>query len=266
MGVHAYKTPHRLWALKTGLEPQEDLSGRQSVRLGTNMEPVILAEFCKLTGTDPDSLDTSAVTLRHPLLPWMTASPDATRKALDFGVEIKFVGYRMMKGWGREMTDDIPDMCFTQVQWYAAITRIPVWFVCAALGTEVRIYKVRMNVRLCRMMLKKARNFWRYNIQKHIAPPVTGHKMDGESLRRIYSGHGENIRDANPQERHLLEKQSHLEEAFKSVETKRNEGRHRIEALIAGDLGISDGTRQATWKANSKGSRRWGWSKNKGGE
>lgn len=264
MGVHAYKTPYKLFAIKTGLEPQEDLSGRQSVRLGTHMEPVILDEFCRLTGTDRDSLDSERVTLRHPLLPWMTASPDATAKDLTFGVEIKFVGYRMLKGWGQEGSDDIPEMYLAQVAWMAAVTRIPVWFICAAIGTEVRIYKHHLNIRLCRMMLKKARNFWRYNIQRKIAPPVSGHEMDGKSLRRIYSSHGPTIRDATPAERHLLEKQVNLEDAYKTLKVRRDEGRHKIEALIGKDLGISDGIRQATWAVDKRGSRRWGWSKNKG--
>ena len=60
---------------------------------------------------------------------------------------------------------------------------------------------------------------------------MTGHKMDGDSLRKIYATHGPTIRDATPAERHLLEKQVNLEDACKTMIKKRDEGRHKIEAL-----------------------------------
>lgn len=50
LGLSKYKTPYDIWEIKTGKREQEDLSNNEYVTLGNDMEDIIAAKFCKMTG------------------------------------------------------------------------------------------------------------------------------------------------------------------------------------------------------------------------
>jgi len=258
--MHPYKSAYQLWLEKRRQFPPEDFTDNDAVWFGSEWESTIIKRWCEKQKIPPAEMITRRSTYVHPVLSWMSFSPDAYHQSLKFGLEIKLVGYRMLRGWGIEMTDQIPEMYLLQVAWGAIVTRIPVWYIIAQMGTEQRTYKYVHRPELAKYLLKKARRFWRINVGRGIPPKPKGRKSDTDALKSLFPTSSETIRQATPHERALLQRYSQLYPEHKQLESEVKDLRAEIEALIGDDLGITDGHHTATWKQGSKpGKRTWGW-------
>lgn len=261
MGMNPYKSAYRLYLEKAGIFPPEDLSARDAVHFGTEFEPIIIKRWCENKGIDYNDLVTRRSTYTHPLLKWMSFSPDGYHKDCSFGVECKLVGTRTGMGWGVEGTDEIPSMYLMQLVWGAMVTRIPLWYIIALVGTELRTYKYVHRPELAKQLLKKARRFMKVNVRRRIPPPATNTNADAEALKLLHPRSGGNIRNATPSERALVERYSELYPKHKELEKEVQDLRAQLKQMIGNDKGISDGQNIATWKSGPSGKRSWGFGK-----
>lgn len=257
LGLNNFKTKLQLWAEKSGKVIEKDISNLPAVISGNLLEPVILKMFLDRMGFDAADFATEAVTFRHPLLQWMTFSPDAHALDGSFGIEIKNVGYRMMGAWGTEGTDEIPTPYLLQVAFGSIVTRIPVWYIVAQMGTEQRVYKYVKNIRLEKNLLRKVRRFWKYNVLGGNAPAAT--EDDTENVKALFWKKPTKIRPAKGNEIDLLYKYSQIRPAFLALEKMKERLENQLRFEIGDSEGITDGEFTATWKGD-KG-RRFGWKK-----
>jgi len=258
VGLHPYKTTYQLWLEKRRLFPPEDLSEKDAVHFGQQIEPIIRERWLANNKIDPAGMVCRRSTLIHPLIPWMSYSPDSYHADGTFGLEIKFVGYRMLRGWGIEMTDQIPELYLLQVAWGAVVTRIPVWYIVALVGTELRTYKYVHRPELGRFLLRRARRFMRVHVGMNIPPAPKGN--DVGKLKALLPSESDKIRQATPHERALLQRYSEIYPEYKRLEAEVEDLRAEIESHIGPDLGITDGHHTATWKpGKAPGKRSWGW-------
>lgn len=257
LGMNNFKTKLQLWAEKSGKTVEKDISALPAVISGNLLEPVILKMFLDRMGFDAADFATEAVTFRHPLLKWMTFSPDAYALDGSFGIEIKNVGYRMMGAWGTEGTDEIPTPYLLQVAFGSIVTRIPIWYIVAQIGTEQRVYKYVKNIQLEKNLLRKVRRFWKYNVLAGNAPAAT--EDDTENVKALFWKKPTKIRPAKGDEIDLLYKYSQIRPAFLALEKMKERLENQLKMTIADSEGISDGEFTATWKGEK--SRRFGWKK-----
>lgn len=261
VGMNPYKSAYRLYLEKTGMFPPEDLSGQDAVHFGSEFEPIIIKRWCENNGHDPEKVVTRRSTYTHPLLPWISFSPDGYHESLDWGVECKLVGTRTGLGWGVEGTDQIPAMYLTQVGWGGLVTKIPVWYIIALVGTELRTYKYVRNTDFEKHLLKKARRFMRVNVRRRIPPPASHTDADAEALKLLYPVSGTKIRTATAAEAKLIAEYKDKYPQYIELQNRTKELRAQLKQAIGNDKGISDGQNIATWKTGPSGKRTWGFGK-----
>ena len=114
LGVSRYKTPVKLWAIKRGMEEEDDIADKFAVRLGLAMQAPMAKLHTEDTGDKLVPLATveHRVTLNDAPLGAHYDEYNETRKALH---EIKFFGERRRKDFGEPGTDEIPMDVLVQV-------------------------------------------------------------------------------------------------------------------------------------------------------
>jgi len=122
LGLDPWRGPADVLAEKRGLVPPKEES--QAMRLGTNLEPVILAEFRAATGLDTVASHRSWISGR------VRVHPDAFIGAEEAGnpiVEAKYT--TSAEGWGDSGSVEVPDRVLVQVLVQAAVVGSPLAYV-----------------------------------------------------------------------------------------------------------------------------------------
>jgi putative phage-type endonuclease len=131
LGLSPYKSEATLAREK--LEGSETVATLQ-MEIGTALEPVIQAEYERVTGT---TLRRFHGIVKHPQIEWAAASPDWRRQGDRYLVEGKT---SQSSRWSGE---DVPQDVEAQVRWAMGCTGFPVSDVAALLHSrELRIYTV----------------------------------------------------------------------------------------------------------------------------
>ena len=118
VGLSPYKSPLTLWLEKTGRQLPEDVSGKEAVRWGTVLEPVLARVYAERTGRRVRRVN---AVLQHPGHAFMLANLDreVVGEAAGPGVlEIKTAGWHSAPQW----EDGIPVACQCQVLHQLAVT------------------------------------------------------------------------------------------------------------------------------------------------
>lgn len=166
-GLSRYKTPLDVWQRIVEGREQEQT---KPMRRGQLLEPVVRQMYVDETGAEllgPRSL-------RGQKYPFARASLDdvARLHGEERVLECKSANFRMLHQYG-EGDDEIPDDYIAQVQWYLALSRLPLADVAVLLaGDELRIYTLRADADLQGALFEEAAKFWRdYVVPKRPPPP-----------------------------------------------------------------------------------------------
>jgi putative phage-type endonuclease len=178
VGLNPWRSAHDVWCVKRGLLDEEPTTAS---RVGTLIEPVIKQLYIE---------DTSATveyrgTIRHPSIPWATATPDGHVVGLPRLLEIKCVGWRSATHWTTE-DDGIPDYYRTQVEWQMEVCGADECDVAALIGgTDFRVYRIRRDPSLAAALLESCAKFWA--LVESGTPPTADHS-DGarRMLAKLY--------------------------------------------------------------------------------
>lgn len=130
LGLSPYKSEATLAREKAGAPASESTV---RMRIGTALEPLILAEYEAATGR---SCRRFRGLVMHPSIEWAAASPDARTVGERRLVELKWSGSR-----GR-WADGLPQDIEAQVAWQLGVTGYPVADVAVLLGDELRLFEV----------------------------------------------------------------------------------------------------------------------------
>ena len=236
MGMSRFQTLHRLWAEKTGRFTPESLDDNEAVHFGALLEEVVADEF---------SLRTGKKVKRHGLLqslehPWMLASVDRLVVGEEAGLECKTASLMMRREW-----DDnygrygIPDGYYCQVQWYMAVTGMPLWYIACLIGGQHFVMKTipRDDDFISRMVLA-TNGFWMSvttDCARNLGFVYTGRK---DKAVRITEAPEESIRK-------LMDIDGKLAELEKEKTLHENLSK---EFLKDAEYGCSDGGYYASWK------------------
>lgn len=141
VGLSRYKTPVRLWQEKLGLVQREAYRETEAVHFGRVLEQIVADEFCRRKGVQVRRVNQTSISKSHPFMVGHVDRRIAKAKA---GLECKAAGWRMIKEWGEDGTDNIPIEYYIQCLHYLAIFGFDIWY-CAVLlaGADYRIYEVQ---------------------------------------------------------------------------------------------------------------------------
>jgi hypothetical protein len=207
------RTVHDVWRSK--VLGDEVLEETEAMSLGNELEPMIVRRLAAKRGLVVVPRASDAMTVVHATKPTHIATPDAflARPALPVGVhsattsiealgQAKLIGAEAMRKWGpSEDVEQIPDPVLVQVAWELHVTGLPVDYVGALVGAEVRTYAVRLEdvEDLVGELEDVAERFMRDHVVTKKPPPVDGTAGAERMLRALHPEPTGPRRRAGPQ-------------------------------------------------------------------
>jgi putative phage-type endonuclease len=182
-GLSEWRTPLEIFYRKTG-QLKVDLDDVAAVRLGHLLEPVVVKEFCTLTG---ESLAQYPLPMcRHAVHPFVLATGDALL-ASGKGLEAKTTTWRMASRFGEQGTDDVPIDMICQVQQQCGVYDwSAVWLAVLIDGRTLRNFHVERNDDLIDGLIDAERELWE-RIQAGDPPePDWSHPRTPQLIRAIH--------------------------------------------------------------------------------
>lgn len=181
LGLNPWKSPYTLWAEKTGLKPEDDLSDNQRVYWGQKNEAAVAEWFASVTG----KLIRKRGLLQSCDRPWMLATVDRQILNENAGLEIKTAGIDQYKEWA---DGAVPAMYVAQCQWYMAVTGCDHWYIAVLIGgNDARWSRIDRDEAYIENMTQKAAEFWDM-VQNNTPPAFDGTNSTGQTLKTLYNG------------------------------------------------------------------------------
>lgn len=245
VGLSEYASAYSLWAEKTGKVIPEDISQKEAVRLGNDLENYVAHRFMEATGKKV--IRKNAI-LKNDLYPWAHANVDRLVVGEDAGLEIKTtsaLNTKVFKG------QEFPVKYYSQCLHYLAVTGRKKWYLAVlVLGIEFKVYELERDEDEIAALMEMEKDFWSH-VEDGTPPMVVGHEADTETLQAIYpESNGESIALFG---RALdLEHREALKEQIKALEQQVA----LIDQQIQQDMGAAEVAREGLWKVNWKSSSR----------
>lgn len=255
LGLSPWRSPIDVWRSKVeGWQPDDS----PALRRGRILEPAV-CEFYRLEEGPSELL--SVGTMRHPEHQLMLATPD--RIAVFQGGERRLLEVKTsrlgVQGWGEPGTDDIPSCYLAQVEWTLEVVGLDEADVAVLLGgDDFRVYRVRRNDEMVRIMRERAETFWMLYVQPKTPPPADASEGCEKWLKEHFPAERAPLRDATPEERRLVAALREVEGQAERLNTQVNELRNCLRASIGEAEGIEAQSFRVTWR-KAKDSRRTDW-------
>jgi len=175
-GINRYKSPVELWMEKTNQIPAQEAG--EAAYWGTQLEPLVRAEFTKRTGIE---VRQDKVLLQSESHPFMLANLDGTCEHPDFGPCI-FEAKTASAYKAGEWDNMIPDEYQLQIQHYMAVTGYRGTYIAVLIGGNTFKWKfVERDEDLISMLIQLEADFWSH-VQNGTPPPLDGSDASAQFL------------------------------------------------------------------------------------
>jgi len=239
MGLSRWTTPLRIWAEKIGEIERKDLSDKEYVQLGNELEDFVAKKFEKETGM---KVRRDTRTFTHPKHNYLVAHIDRRITGSDALLECKTCSAWKAKEWEGE---EIPTEYIMQVIWYMGITGMLKSAYIAVLigGQKFRYKEIKFDQELYDKMIDAAVHFMEFNILENNPPIAVA--SDNETLLELHP---------DPKNEKLIEATEDIETALDLFQelskhiTEMNKEKKEIEAKIKQVIGSNAGLRTPKYK------------------
>lgn len=280
LGLSPYKTPVELWLDKTRRAPDIEPDAEQAERMhwGNVLEDVVARHYAERRGVRIQRINTQ---LQHPRYPAALANidraivtegsrarwDDAEGRVLgaDRILEVKTAHALAANSadWGEPGTDEVPQHYWLQVQWYLAITGLPLGDLAVLFGGQkFAEYTIPADRLLQDDLLAQAQDWW----QRHVVADMPPEPRTEDDARLVWKSHragAEKIVDAD-----VARAVEELQAIKAQIGNDKTEGTleyrmQKLRDLICSAFGEAEaishaGRKLATWKAN-KPSQKTDW-------
>jgi len=226
VGLSPYKCPLSLWLEKTGRKEPEDISHKEAVLWGIELEPVLAQVYAKRTGYRDREV------VGHPDGPGI--------------LEIKTASYHSAPQW----EEGVPVAYQCQVLHQLAVTG-HAWAEVAVLigGQDFRIYRIERDDEKIRDLTERETRFWQL-VTCNQQPEPDGSDDAGMALAWLFprdDGQTVDLSDS-PEFNQLFGELLHLREQKEEVELRESQIKQRLQATLGeATAGLfADG--KITWK------------------
>lgn len=181
VGLSKWKSAFALWSEKTGRIEPEDISDKEVVYWGTQLEEMVAREFCKRTGKKVKKQGL----YRNKKHPFMLASVDRMIIGEQAGLECKTTSAYKVKDWEG---DNLPDSYYIQCQHYMMVTGLPKWYIAVLIGGNQFVWKeIPRNEEDIEALRQAEINFW-IMVENNTMPTVDGSDNAAEALKARFKG------------------------------------------------------------------------------
>ncbi|AXB03276.1 MULTISPECIES: YqaJ viral recombinase family nuclease [Aeromonas] len=246
VGLSPYRCPLSLWLEKTGRKEPDDISHKEAVLWGIELEPVLAQVYAKRTGNRVRRVN---AVLQHPEHLFMLANLDREVVGHPDGpgiLEIKTASYHSAPQW----EEGVPVAYQCQVLHQLAVTG-HAWAEVAVLigGQDFRIYRIERDEEKIRDLTEREAQFW-HQVTSDQQPEPDGSKDAGSALAWLFprdDGETVDLSDS-PEFNQLFEELLHLREHKEEVELRESQIKQRLQATLGeATAGLfADG--KITWK------------------
>lgn len=251
MGLSPWTSPLEVWMDKTGLREHEDISGRESVAMGTELEATVLDMYRR---RHPDRRATrSNAVLRSLARPWAQASLDGVVRDPDMGwgvLEIK-TGSRES-----EWADGVPIHYLCQVTHYMSVTGYGFADVAALIGDHglhYHEYRVVLDADDAEAVSAAVDGFWNDFVVPKVMPMVvTALPSEGRALYEMYLRADEDMSSGATEAEGLAEELERLNALAKETADRKTEISNRLKRTIGGHKGVLTPGHVVTWVRSEK--------------
>ena len=272
LGISPFRSAVDVYLEKIGERPASPVS--PAMRFGLKVEPIIADEYEEMTDS---TLNRRETFYRHPDHEWFITHPDRFVQN-DGGrftrlVELKSVGPWMTKRrdreggiigenmWGEPGTDEVPEYVIVELQHRLEIinTRFGIEYADIAAffrgPAETKIYTVKYDPELGKLMLDRAMKFWFDHVLKKQPPAMDGSPAATELLKRKFPRSEEIELTATPKVQIIVDtlKAGYRSQTAVNKEVAKLEQDIRFVMGTAGVLNVGD--ERITWKQDRPGQK-----------
>lgn len=184
VGLNPYKSAYALWAEKSGRVEPEDISMKEAVRLGHELEPYVAKRFAEITGK---KVRRENYILKNDLYPWAHANVDRLVIGEKAGLECKTTSALALSKF---KNGEYPANYYVQCVHYLAVTGLERWYLCVLIGNqEVRVFTIERDEDEIAALMDAEREFWE-GVQSCTAPMCDGSESTAEALKKLYADEG----------------------------------------------------------------------------
>jgi len=237
MGVNRWTTPLQLWSEKTGKVVPEDISGKECVEMGNELEETVARLFTKRTGK---KVRRAPKNYTHPEYDYMRCQVDRLVEGTDELLECKTCSAYKAKEWEG---DEIPIEYILQVQYQLMITGRSVGHLAVLIGGQKFVYKeLRADQEMFDQITEAAIMFWGM-VQRQEQPAVQAN--DNSFIVNLYPTAGVDIKEASQELTDAIAMLQQTKAQIIDLEKTKKE----IEAGVKASIGILGGIRTPEFTA-----------------
>lgn len=248
-GYNKYSTPYALWGEKTGLFEPEDISEKESVRLGNDLEDYIAHRFMEKSGLKVKRCN---YLLRNEDFPFAHADIDREVIGEPAGLECKSSSNYEIFHYCE--SNEIPPHFYCQMLHYMMVTGWKKWYLAVlCFGRGFYTFEVNRTPEIEKEIEALAnieRGFWA-EVQTRTPPDIDGSEPTNEAVNKIF-GHSQGYEvDLSVVEIHLRQYDS-LNKQIKQLEKLRDEEANRIKVYMSSAEKGYCGAFNVSWKEQER--------------
>lgn len=184
VGLNPYKSAYALWAEKSGKVEPEDISAKEAVRLGHELEPYVARRFTEITGK---KVRRENYILKNTDYPWAHANVDRLVIGEKAGLECKTTSALSL---GKFKNGEYPATYYVQCVHYLAVTGLDRWYLCVLIGNqEVRVFTIERDEDEIKALMDMEGQFWA-QVEDGTAPLPDGSESSAKTIAALYQDEG----------------------------------------------------------------------------
>lgn len=180
LGLNPYKSPYALWAEKTGKVIPEDISQKEAVRLGTDLEEYVAKRFTEATGK---KVRRENYTVFRDDMPYAHANYDRLVIGERAGLEIKTTNALHLSKF---KNGEFPANYYCQCVHYMMVSGLERWYLAVlVLGIEFKVFVIERDEAEIEALRMAEENFW-YQVQNDLPPEIDGMDSTVDALNAAF--------------------------------------------------------------------------------
>lgn len=246
VGLNKYDSPYHLWCVKTGRIVPEDISDKESVRLGHDLEQYVADRFTEATGKklrrDNNFVYNTEIPFAHVQADRLVVNESA-------GFEAKTSSSYEVIQMLREGT--YRDSWYVQCVHGMMVTGFDRWYLgVLVFGHGFYWFTIERDEEEIKALKEAEADFWEY-VTNNTPPPVDGYKATTDAVNSIYADSNDNVVDLYGHRSDLAQYIA-LNKQIKELEKMRDEAANRVKSFMGeSGGGECDGFR-VSWKSQTR--------------
>lgn len=180
LGLDDYRSPYSLWCEKVGKVIPEDISDKEAVRLGNDLEDYVAKRWMEATGKKVRRDNNMIYNDQHP---YAHANIDRAVVGENAGLECKTTSSWDILQQCRD--GQYPDRWYTQMVHYMMVTGAERWYLgVLVLGKGFYEFEIARDEAEIEALANAEREFWGY-VTRNTAPPLDGSEATQGALKTI---------------------------------------------------------------------------------